>query len=118
MSISTLESRPSRIALAAIHLAADELARDAAYLNGAFMRAALAGDMAADAQFASRVRATSVPTVAEVLTDSLDYTGGPELAEVLGLLTAAAKGVDVTAASRELLVRMANAWALQNAEAA
>jgi hypothetical protein len=58
-----------------------------------------------------------IPALHEVLTDSLDYTTGPQMAELMQLLLNVAHG-DAAAApaqARKLLDRMARTWANYNA---
>lgn len=53
-------------------------------------------------------------TIAEVMTDALDYTDGPSLCEVMQLVLNVAHGSDLVntqAQARELLGRMAAKWA-------
>jgi len=94
------------------------------YLRDAFLKAA-AGDHEANADFAPRVhdwrasqgkahRVMRYPKVREVLADSLDYSGGPSLYEVLAFVVNAARAGDATAS--QLVSRMADAWAEMNKE--
>jgi hypothetical protein len=58
-----------------------------------------------------------IPALHEVLTDSLDYTTGPQMSEVMQLLLDVAHG-DAAAApeqARALLDRMTRTWANYNA---
>ena len=65
-----------------------------------------------------QVRPQRVRTLSEVMEESLDYTGGPDSAELHQLLLSAAAGADVQAQANELLGRMAVVFAKFNAEAA
>ena len=59
-------------------------------------------------------------TVGEVLTDSLDYSKGPQLDDVMALLCEVAYGtnqIDQPAKARALIHRMAETYAKYNAEA-
>jgi len=58
-----------------------------------------------------------IPALHEVLTDSLDYAGGPQMAEVMQLLLNVAHGDAGKAPeqARVLLDRMARTWAKFNA---
>lgn len=66
--------------------------------------------------FATKVVRMRSQTIAEVLADSLDYRAGPEIADVLQVLVAAAKGESVELQASALLQRMAAKWAENNAE--
>lgn len=65
-----------------------------------------------------QVRPQRYQTVAEVMADTLDFTGGPASVELYQLLLNAAAGADVQAQVNELLGRMAVVFAKFNAEAA
>lgn len=54
--------------------------------------------------------------VYEIMNESLDYESGPQIAELMALLCAAAHGSDVGHAARNLLVRMADKYAEINWE--
>lgn len=49
--------------------------------------------------------------LAEVMLDALDYPGGPDLEDVMGLLLSAARGTDVRARAQSLIETMARKWA-------
>lgn len=96
-----------------------------------FLKAAREGRMQAPALFAPSTTDWLAPLkadgtrymryqqVGEVLGDSLGYGAGPTLSEAMGLLCKVAYGAEPQkAAARELLGRMAEAFARQNAEVA
>ena len=56
-------------------------------------------------------------SVGEVLADSLDYTTGPAVHDVLDLLCSVASGQDQQAQAKALIGRMAETYAKYNAEA-
>ena len=64
------------------------------------------------------VRPKRCQTLAECMTDALDYTDGPASIELYQLLLNAAAGADVQTQANELLGRMAVVFAKFNAEAA
>ena len=64
------------------------------------------------------VRPKRHQTLAECMSDALDYTDGPASIELYQLLLNAAAGADVQAQANELLGRMAVVFAKFNAEAA
>ena len=65
-----------------------------------------------------QVRPQRVRTLSEVMEESLDYTGGPDSAELHQLLLNAAAGMPVKELAENLLKRMADKFAEMNAEAA
>lgn len=56
-------------------------------------------------------------TVGEVLTDSLDYSKGPQIEDLLALLCAVASGQDQQVQAKALIGRMAQTYAKYRAEA-
>lgn len=81
-----------------------------------FLSAALGGDMKAKAEFAPLERFNLKgelrrPTVGEVMACSLDFTDGPELDQVLALLSEVARGKDQKNKAMDLITRMAKKYA-------
>ena len=94
----------------------DERARAVQGLKDEFLAAVRKGDMDETALFAHtepcRFPSLNYPSVSDVMADSLDYTNGPQLSEVLSILCAVAYGSEPQVmAARELLDRMAGKWA-------
>ena len=93
----------------------DERARAVQGLKDEFLAAVREGDVYAIAHFAPPVKTKSTvfyQCVSGVLADSLDYSNGPQLSEVLSILCAVAYGSEPQVmAARELLDRMAGKWA-------
>lgn len=137
MSICVTESLQSRRMLDEIHRREDEQQRlkDAeADLADEFAQAIAAGDPDATPKWAGTVidydaaRKLGIPlydndrlprrayTVAECLRDSLDYSNGPEMGDVLKVLALAIKSMDgaVSLAARQLVDRAARKWAEHN----
>lgn len=92
-----------------------------------FLAAARTSGMGEPAEFAPwtedvtyvrdmRVSRRRPRTVGEVLRDSLDYSSGPDLNDVLALICRAADGKDIRAEAHVLLGRMAGVWAYHNDE--
>ena len=50
------------------------------------------------------------PVLAEVLIESLDHAGGPGMADLFGLIAAAARGEPVKEKAAALIARMADVW--------
>lgn len=112
---------------AAIGRHTDAAARAERLMADEFLAAVRAGNVSAPALFAVRVPDRTTPkmvngqhlkrnqTIAEVMESSLDYGSGPQMAEVMALLCKVSSGEIQTAAARELLGRMAEAFAGQNA---
>lgn len=119
MSIAVTESRDSRLALDALDQQAARHEVAVASLTRMFMNEALAGDMKANSELERRrvyIPGNPIATyrparVGEVLADSLDYSDGPGLDDVLDVLARAASGEDIGSVSRSLLLRMACKWA-------
>ena len=65
-----------------------------------------------------QVRPQRYQTVAEVMADTLDFTGGPASVELHQLLLNAAAGTPVKELAENLLKRMADKFAEMNVEAA
>lgn len=137
MSISTTESRDTRLALDALHDMQDRLISAEIGLATSYMVACGRGDANALAPFAPSVRDSAaspdasgkyvpweerplrVQTVAEIMQGSLDYRDGPSLTEVMQLVLNVAYGTDLVNTpeqARALLGRMASTWAQMNAE--
>ena len=97
-----------------------------AALRGLFYSAALSGDLKAKAEWAPMFRDYSAergadgecprrhPTTAELMFESLDYSGGPSIDDVLQIISAAATGQDVQEQAKDLIKRMAETWADRN----
>lgn len=49
--------------------------------------------------------------LAEVMLDALDYPGGPDLEDVMGLLLSASRGSDIKHRAQALIETMARKWA-------
>lgn len=104
----------------------EERAKAEQLMADEFLAAVRAGRITAPAVFAPKTADHVAPkkadgsrylryqTVAEVMAESLDYGGGPQMADVMGLLCRVAKGEVQTAAARELLNRMAASFAKYN----
>jgi hypothetical protein len=115
---SAAEMRDRRL-LAQAETTNDEAQRREQSAHDDFMRYAIAGDMLAPAHFAPMVRnyasrwpqAKRLPTVGEVMLESLDYTDGPQHDDVFTLLVKAARGQQVQAEAKALIERMAGKWA-------
>ena len=58
-----------------------------------------------------------MPTLSEVMAESLDYGDGPSMTEAMQLILNAANGMDVKAQAQGLIDRMATTWAKFNTEA-
>lgn len=137
MSICVTESLQSRRMLDEIHRREDEQQRlkDAeADLANEFAQAIAAGDPYATPKWAGTVTdyysarklgidytdKARLPrrayTVAECLRDSLEYSNGPEMGDVLKVLALAIKSTDgeVSLAARQLVDRAARKWAEHN----
>lgn len=104
----------------------EELVCMEAQMRVEFKHSALKGEMSAPAPWAPRVdepnRATGwkfkrFQSVGEVMTDSLDYTNGPSLIDVLALLSAAAVGQNIQGRAINLIEQMATQYARFNTEA-
>lgn len=94
-----------------------------AVMATAFVDAAMAGDLNELAPWAP-LRTVRLPTsykrhatVGEVLTDSLDYSKGPTIEDLLRIVCAVATGHPQQALARALIRRMAETYAKYNAEA-
>lgn len=87
-----------------------------AQLEDQFNQAALSGYFFAPAEFAPLVRdpitrRMRTASVGEVLSDSLDITGGPQLHDVLMVLADVAKGEPkAQEAAKNVFAAMAKAW--------
>jgi len=104
----------------------DSEARAIASLREAFLALARGRNVTADATFARWVTdyegpklngcyLSRVPRLSEVMAESLDYSNGPQLADVLKVLVDVAYGDQPQiAAARDLINRMAAKWADQN----
>lgn len=131
MNIERIESAPAY--MAGYSSAADfslSLAerQGAAQLENvsAFLRACQRADANALATWAPTVNdysgfsvKKSTPALHTVMTDALDFTGGPTMAELMQLLLDVAHGdaSEAPAQARELLGRMATTWAKYNNQA-
>ena len=100
----------------------DQQRRQEAALVSDFLQAVRAGQLQAPAYFAPRITDYSrganqafkrPPTVAEVMTDALDYPQGPSYDDVLGFVARAANAGNQEAV--QLLGRMAATWASHHA---
>ena len=87
--------------------------------------ASTGGDLHLPARFSVPYQAYNASTgkyykrfskVYEIMNESLDYEGGPQISELMALLCAAAHGSDVGQAARDLLIRMADKYAEINWE--
>lgn len=136
MSISTLESLQSVRLLDAMHQREDALDQAEADLAHEFTQAILAGDPDATPDWTGTgpdydaARKHGIPftasdamprrryTVAECLQSGLDYTGGPDMGDVLKVLSLAMKGTDPTVAlaARQLVERAAAKFAEHNVD--
>ncbi len=134
MSISTLEDMVSVRLLKAMDDLSDRKIRAEISAIQDFQKACNTGDANALVSFAPLVRDSSaspdadgayVPwenrplrsqTLAEVMTESLDYRDGPSLTEALQLLLNASNGANVQEQARGLIDRMATTWAKFNTE--
>jgi len=106
--------------------------KDRAILAAQFVRACAQGDANALAPFAPMVRDHTAPrpvdssylphrfqTVSELMVDSMDYRGGPAIAEAMQLILNIAYGQDTSNAplqARALISRMAESFAKYNHE--
>lgn len=123
MNYEKLDTGPARLDRVE---AGHRLADAESAMATAFVNAAMAGDLNELAPWAplrtEYERSTGrdfkrLATVGEVLTDSLDYSKGPTIEDVLALLCAAAGGQDQQAQAKALIGRMAQTYAKYNAEA-
>lgn len=93
--------------------------QDIANMAEAFEAAVYVGDMNAPAMFAKPYRdlrsdCNFRPTIATTISESLDYTSGPELSEVFAMLVKVAKAGDLDA--QKLITRMAETYAYHNVD--
>lgn len=135
MSICVTESLQSRRLLDNMHQREDALDQAEAELAHEFTQAILAGDpdatpdwtgttpdYAAGKKLGMAYGAAGFPrrrcTVEECLMESLDYTGGPDMGDVLKVLSLAMKGTDPTVAlaARQLVERAAAKFAQHNVD--
>lgn len=134
MSIATWAGQPSGVGPSLPDYSYTErMERAEAAMADDFLRACRRGDANALATWApkctdytgqpyliggTQVRPQRMQTVAEVMADTLDFTGGPASVELHQLLLNAAAGAPVKELAENLLKRMADKFAEMNVEAA
>ena len=90
------------------------LERKTEELRDEFLHHALR-DVSKPAKFSPHFR-TYKETVADVMSESLDYEGGPQFADLMQILADSARGEDVSPRAFALVKRMADKYAEFNAE--
>lgn len=128
MSIAVTENRDSQRILDAMDALSDRQAQAEIAAIKDFQQACVKGDANSLCQWAPRVADRNVPrtkdgflptrrqTLAEVMTESLDYRDGPTLTEAMQLILNASNGTNVQEQARGLIDRMATTWAKFNTE--
>lgn len=131
MGIAVTENRDSQRIKDAMDTLSDLQARDEIANAEDFKTACRKGDANALPSFApmvtdwtsvkppvvaGQVMPKRVPTLSEVMAESLDYGDGPSMTEAMQLILNAANGMDVQAQAQGLIDRMASTWAKFNTE--
>lgn len=103
-----------------------ELDRAEKLIADEFRAAVRKGDVKAFAFFAPKVTAWELkpladgtrfkryPSIAEAMTEALDYGDGPKSSDLMALLVKVSRGEPQTAQARELINQMAEAFARHN----